>query len=243
MARARSPSCASSPDHGHIVGRRSFEGLIYCFGIARDADDRSLVEAAQAGDRDALDALLRRHHDRLWALCRRLTGNHADAQDALQEALIAIARGIRRYDGRAAFTTWSYRVATNACLDELRRRRRRPIPEAPDAEGVRALADASAGAAAPVGAGRGPAVGATSGAAVEAVADRLDVDAAVARLPDDFRAAVVLRDLCDLDYAEIARVLDIPAGTVRSRIARGRAQLADLLGNPTDPDGRPSTRP
>jgi RNA polymerase sigma-70 factor (ECF subfamily) len=176
-------------------------------------------------------------------LCRRLTGNHADAEDALQEALIAIARGIRRYDGRAAFTTWSYRVATNACLDELRRRRRRPIPEAPDAEGVGALADASAGAAAPVGPGRGPAVGATSGAAVEAVADRLDVDAAVARLPDDFRAAVVLRDLCDLDYAEIARVLDIPAGTVRSRIARGRAQLADLLGNPTDPDGRPSTRP
>jgi RNA polymerase sigma-70 factor (ECF subfamily) len=154
-----------------------------------------------------------------------------------------MARGIRRYDGRAAFTTWSYRVATNACLDELRRRQRRPIPEAPDAEGVGALADASAGAAAPVGAGRGPAVSATSVAAVEAVADRLDVDAAVARLPDDFRAAVVLRDLCDLDYAEIARVLDIPAGTVRSRIARGRAQLADLLGNPTDPDGRPSTRP
>jgi RNA polymerase sigma-70 factor (ECF subfamily) len=86
-------------------------------------------------------------------------------------------------------------------------------------------------------------VGATTGAAVEAVADRLDVDAAVARLPDDFRAAVVLRDLCDLDYAEIARVLDIPAGTVRSRIARGRAQLADLLGNPTDSDDRPSTRP
>lgn len=86
-------------------------------------------------------------------------------------------------------------------------------------------------------------MGATTGAAVEAVADRLDVDAAVARLPDDFRAAVVLRDLCDLDYAEIARVLDIPAGTVRSRIARGRAQLADLLGNPTVSDDRPSTRP
>jgi RNA polymerase sigma-70 factor, ECF subfamily len=75
------------------------------------------------------------------------------------------------------------------------------------------------------------------------VADRLDVDAAVARLPDDFRAAVVLRDLCDLDYAEIARVLGIPAGTVRSRIARGRAQLADVLGNPTVYDDRPSTRP
>src|SRR5690606_10760063 len=95
-----------------------------------DADDRTLVSAAQAGDRGALDALLRRHHDRLWVLCRRMAGNDADAQDALQDALIAIARGIRRFDGRAAFTTWSYRVAANACLDELRRRRRRPVPDA-----------------------------------------------------------------------------------------------------------------
>jgi RNA polymerase sigma-70 factor (ECF subfamily) len=189
------------------------------------------VAAAQVGDRDALETLLRRHHDRLWALCRRLTGNHADAEDALQDALIAIARGISRYDGRAAFTTWSYRVATNACLDELRRRRRRPIPDAPGILG------------APSPDGPGGALSAPPApAAVEAVADRLDIDAALALLPQDFRAAVVLRDLCDLDYAEIARVLGIPAGTVRSRIARGRSQLADLLGNPTDQQNRPSTR-
>ena len=191
------------------------------------------MAAAQAGDRDALEALLRRHHDRLWALCRRLTGNHADAEDALQDAMIAIARGIRRYDGRAAFTTWSYRVATNACLDELRRRRRRPVPDLPETLGVGTSSD-----------GPGGAVSAPSApAAVEAVADRLDIDAALALLPQDFRAAVVLRDLCDLDYAEIARVLGIPPGTVRSRIARGRSQLADLLGNPTDAPHRPSTRP
>jgi len=78
--------------------------------------------------------------------------------------------------------------------------------------------------------------------AVEAVADRVDIDTALALLPQDFRAAVVLRDLCDLDYAEIARVLGIPVGTVRSRIARGRSQLADLLGNPTDQQNRPTTR-
>jgi RNA polymerase sigma-70 factor (ECF subfamily) len=186
------------------------------------------VAAAQAGDRHALETLLRRNHDRLWALCRRMTGNHADAEDALQDALIAIARGIDRYDGRAAFTTWSYRVATNACLDELRRRRRRPIPDAPE----------TPGAAPP----DGPGGSVSSPAAVEAVADRLDIDAALALLPQDFRAAVVLRDLCDLDYAEIARVLGIPLGTVRSRIARGRSQLADLLGNPTEQQNRPSTR-
>ena len=191
------------------------------------------MAAAQAGDREALEDLLRRHHDRLWALCRRLTGNHADAEDALQDALIAIARGIRRYDGRAAFTTWSYRVATNACLDELRRRRRRPVADVPETVGVGASPE-----------GVGAAVSAPpTAAAVDAVADRLDIDAALALLPQEFRAAVVLRDLCDLDYAEIGRVLGIPPGTVRSRIARGRSQLADLLGNPADTPDRPSTRP
>jgi RNA polymerase sigma-70 factor (ECF subfamily) len=191
------------------------------------------VAAAQAGDREALEALLRRHHDRLWALCRRLTGNHADAEDALQDALIAIARGIRRYDGRAAFTTWSYRVATNACLDELRRRRRRPLAGVPETVGVGASPEGAEGAVA----------GPSSATAVDAAPPRLDIDAALALVPQEFRAAVVLRDLCDLDYAEIGRVLGIPPGTVRSRIARGRSQLADLLGNPTDTPDRPSTRP
>ena len=78
---------------------------------------------------------------------------------------------------------------------------------------------------------------------VEGLGDRIEVDAALARLPYEFRVAVVLRDLCDLDYAEIARVLDIPPGTVRSRIARGRGQLADLLGNPAAEPDRPTTSP
>ena len=78
---------------------------------------------------------------------------------------------------------------------------------------------------------------------IGAVDGRLDVDAALARVPDPFRAAVVLRDVCDLDYAEIARVLDIPVGTVRSRIARGRASLSGLLGNPAAPSDRPTTSP
>jgi RNA polymerase sigma-70 factor (ECF subfamily) len=186
------------------------------------------VRAAQAGDTAALDALLRRHHDRIHAVCRRLAGNDADALDATQEALIAIARGIRRFDGRAAFTTWAYRVATNACLDELRRRRRRPTPGLPDD-----LDDV------PVGRSSG-----ASRSGVEGIPDRLAIDAALAQLPIEFRAAVVLRDLCDLDYAEIAEVLDIPPGTVRSRIARGRAQLARVLEprNQSDVPGRPTPR-
>lgn len=159
----------------------------------------------------------------MHAVCRRLAGNEADALDATQEALIAIARGIRRFDGRAAFSTWAYRVATNACLDELRRRRRRPLPGLPEEHDL----------AAPV-----PAAG------IEGLGDRLAIDAALARLPEEFRAPVVLRDLCDLDYAEIADTLGIPPGTVRSRIARGRAQLARLLdpGNQGPPSERPTDR-
>jgi RNA polymerase sigma-70 factor (ECF subfamily) len=75
------------------------------------------------------------------------------------------------------------------------------------------------------------------------VARRIDLDAALATLPDEFRVAVVLRDLCELDYAEIGEVLRIPPGTVRSRIARGRAALAQRLGNQIDPDPRQSSRP
>jgi RNA polymerase sigma-70 factor (ECF subfamily) len=181
-----------------------------------------------------------------------MTGNDADAEDALQDALIAIARGIRRFDGRAAFGTWSYRVAVNACLDELRRRRRRPVPGALGAAGGPSAP--AAGLVDPLDrldARDGPVVGGTRGGGdpasvdggIAAVADRIDVDAVLARLPDDFRAAVVLRDLCDLDYSQIARVLDIPPGTVRSRIARGRAQLAELLGNPGPSPDRPTTSP
>jgi RNA polymerase sigma-70 factor, ECF subfamily len=179
------------------------------------------VEAAVGGDDRALDALLRRHHDRIWTICRRLAGNDADAADATQEAMITVVRRLDRFDGRARFTTWLYRVVTNACLDELRRRGRRPVPvddevltRAPDAED--------------------PAVDA-------AVADRLDVDAALAQLSPEFRAPVVLRDLCGLDYAEIAEVLDLAPGTVRSRISRGRAALAHVLaGNPA-PTGQRRT--
>ena len=82
---------------------------------------------AQAGDRAAMEALLRRHYDRINALCRRITGSEADGADATQEALIAVVKGLPRFDGRGN-STWAYRgAATNVCLDELRRKRRRPV--------------------------------------------------------------------------------------------------------------------
>ena len=182
-------------------------------------DDRELAFAAGAGDRRALETLLDRHLDRVHAVCRRIVVDPDDALDATQEALIAISRGIGRFDGRSAFSTWVYRVATNAALDELRRRKRRPVlahdvlPE-PAVSGGQDAADA-----------------------------RLDVDAALARVPEDFRVAVVLRDLADLDYSEIAAALDVPLGTVKSRVARGRAALHAELGNPETVSGRPSGGP
>ncbi|MDG1410238.1 MAG: sigma-70 family RNA polymerase sigma factor [Acidimicrobiales bacterium] len=185
------------------------------------------MAAAHNGDARALDDLLKKHQTRIYAICRRLASNDADALDAMQEAMLAIVRGLERFDGRAAFTTWSYRVATNACLDELRRRSRRPALGLPDYEQAD---DAYVGSSAP----RDPS---------ETVSAQIDVDAGLAALPEEFRAPVVLRDIAGLDYADIADLLNLAPGTVRSRIARGRARLADALsGNQTDPDQRQSFR-
>jgi RNA polymerase sigma-70 factor (ECF subfamily) len=195
-------------------------------GASEGADDR-LVEAARQGDRAALEQLLRLHQPRIHAVCRRLTGNDADALDATQDALISIVRGLEGFDGRARFSTWCYRIATNAALDELRRRARRPDLALVDREG-----DVSE----PIDPG--------ALAELDRVDDRDRLDAALRAISVEFRTAVVLRDVCRLDYAEIAEVLALAPGTVRSRIARGRAQLADLLGgNQTDPDVRPTTAP
>jgi len=145
-----------------------------------------------------------------------MAGNDADAADATQEALIAIARGIARFDGRSSFSTWTYRIATNACLDELRRRRRRPDPGLPDDDHAQLRDDRAA--------------------MDQALVEKDSIDEALAGLREEYRAAVVLRDLVGFDYAEIALILDIRPGTVRSRIARGRAALAATLsgGNQSD---------
>jgi RNA polymerase sigma-70 factor (ECF subfamily) len=171
-----------------------------------------------------------------------MTGNDTDAADATQEALVAIVRGLPRFEGGSRFSTWAYRVTVNACLDELRRRQRRPRP------GLDAVCsgDTAHTVSEPGGAERPRAEAAvpTEGAAIDdVVASRVDIDAALARITPELRSAVVLRDLCGLDYAEIADVLGIPAGTVRSRIARGRLALARLLeGNRDEAPPRPSQR-
>jgi RNA polymerase sigma-70 factor, ECF subfamily len=202
-------------------------------GTLRCIDDpeADLIAAGQRGDRAALDRLLRDHHERIYGICRRITGNDADAADASQEAMIAVVRGLPGFDSRSRFGTWVYRVATNAALDEVRRR------------GRRATSSSAATEASPPGSGGGADPADPSPWPDERVPTRLDIDAALRQLPPEFRAAVVLRDLCGLDYREIAEILQIPPGTVRSRIARGRGGLVPLLaGNPDSLDRRPTTR-
>ena len=192
-----------------------------------DAGDDELATAAARGDQRALETLLRRHASMIHAVCRRVLTNADDALDAAQNAMVAIARHIDTFDRRARFSTWCYRIATNAALDEARRRSRRPAPVEIVPEPRTDAVDVD-----------------------ETVADRIDVDAALARLSPDQRAAVALRDLLGLDYAEIAAVLQIPPGTVRSRIARGRAALAELIGggeaggggNPAPDSEHPTSR-
>ena len=207
-ARASEPS-VPQPDGPH-----------YRLDIVPALSDEALVAAALDGDHKALDALLRRHHDRIHALCRRLAGNDADAADATQEALITVVRRLDRYDGRAKFTTWLYRVVTNAALDELRRRKRRPVPV--DDETFAFDHDDS-----------GPSLDGS-------VADRLDIDHALAQLAPDFRAPVVLRDLCGLDYAEIAEVLDLPRRNRAVTHLAGTGRAGPRPGREPDPHPRAS---
>jgi RNA polymerase sigma-70 factor, ECF subfamily len=188
--------------------------------------DDELVRAAQRGDAAAMEELLRRHYDRVHAVCRRIAGASRDADDAAQEAMIRIVRSLDRFDGRAAFGTWAYRIATNAALDELRKRKRRPQLHVvdPDADTrptdpIDPLADRT----------------------IEAVGERLAIEEALADLPEEFKASVVMRDIGDLDYAEIAEALGVPVGTVKSRIARGRRILVDRLGNRDGTTERPIT--
>lgn len=187
----------------------------YARRIAQQTDDLELIEAARSGDRYALDQLLRRHYDRIHAVTRRIAGATRDGDDATQEALIKIVRALPHFDGRSSFGTWAYRIATNAALDELRKRKRRPA--------LHAVRDDDSGEI------QLQPVDEMAERAIDSIADRLAIDDALGALPEDFRLAVVLRDVGDLDYSEIADVLEIPVGTVKSRIARGRKLLTDEL--------------
>lgn len=179
-----------------------------------DTRDEELVRRAQGGDRGALDTLLRRHYDTIRAVVHRIVINSHDAEDATQMALIAIARGIKAFDGRSSLTTWMYRIATNAAIDEVRRIRRRPLPTDDDIALNKSTTDSA-----------------------EAAITQMTVVRALRELPDEFRTALVLRHVADLEYEDIAAIQNVPVGTVRSRLSRAREQMARILAD-TGPSGQ-----
>lgn len=201
-------------------------------------DDRALLAAHVAGDPDAFGVLFARHRDRLWAVALRTTGDREEAADALQDALVAAFRRADSYRGDAAVTTWLHRVVVNACLDRHRRQSVRRTEPLPEVERPRPLPDPGPGA----GVLR-PREDADPAEVAERNERHRAVHAALATLSLDQRAALVLVDLHGLPVEEAARVLDIPAGTVKSRCSRGRRRLAVLLapGNPGGAAGVPST--
>lgn len=151
------------------------------------------------------------HGSFLYTVCYRLTGNRDDAQDLVQEVLLRVRRGLRTYTP-GSMEGWLSRIATNAFLDDVRRRARRPTDALPDDDPERVLPTSEDAAAA---------------LAREQLPS--DVQAAITALPPEYRAAVVLSDVVGLSYQEIADHLEVPVGTVRSRIHRGRARLRERL--------------
>lgn len=181
------------------------------------ADD-ALLAAHTAGDHEAFGELFRRHRDRLWSVAVRTLGDPEEAADAVQDAMVRAYHAAAGFRGDAAVGTWLHRIVVNICLDRLRRRGRQAMVLPLDEE-------------------RAAAEGATTDP-IEARELRLTLRAALATLPADQRAAVVLVDMEGYPVDEAARLLGVPTGTVKSRCARARAKLAPLLadlrgGNPT----------
>lgn len=181
--------------------------------------DEMLVQRAQAGDHASLCELIARYERRTYNLAYRLMGNHADASDAAQEALVRICVRLDNFRGDSAFSTWLFRVVTNTCLDELRRRgrlRHASLDEALPLEEGAVLRQAT-------DTGEGP---------VE-YAERQEVQAAVQRainrLPDEYRVVIILRDLQGLTYQEIAAALGTTLGTIKSRLHRARQALRVII--------------
>ena len=171
--------------------------------------DAELVRRFVGGDRDAFATLVQRHERRVYNVAYRMLGRREDAVDAVQDVFLSCLRKLHAFRGDAAFTTWLYRVTMNVCYDLLRKRTRdepagEELPETP----VPDRTDASAAA--------------------------IDVHRALARIPEEFRAVVILHDLQGQPYEDVAQALGAPLGTVKSRLHRGRVMLARALREPSD---------
>ena len=192
--------------------------------LGGEHDEAELIARSKLGDLNAFNLLVERYERPLYNLCLRMLSAPEAAEDATQDAFIAAYRAIGRFRGgvepggpATGFRAWLFRIGANACYDELRRRRSRPAIslDAPRRESERTL-DV-------------PASSPTLEERAESEEVGLAIQAALSALPPDQRLAVILCDVQDLDYAEIAQVMRVSLGTVKSRINRARSKLRTLL--------------
>ena len=196
-------------------------------------EEAALIAEARRGDLDAFNRLVLAHQTKAFNLAWRITGDSDSAADATQEAFLSAYRKLSSYRG-GSFRAWLLRIVTNACYDELRRRKRRP------ADSLEGLEEASAS---------GDGIVAVDPLSSniddpEQAAEQSEVTRAIERclggLPEDFRTVVVLADVLALDYQEVAVAMGSPVGTVRSRLARARARLRECLESSRELLGRES---
>jgi len=181
------------------------------------ASDASLVERCRTGDLGAFEEIYRGHAGKLYGLILRMVGNPADAEDLLQEVFLSAHRKLDGFRGESALGTWLYRLAANHCLDYLRSRAARTGQLTDAFEDEPVLAD---------GGSRGIA---------DRTVDRMDLERAVAQLPEGCRAAFLLHDVEGLEHREVAEALGIAEGTSKSQVHKARLKLRGLLGGGTRP--------
>ena len=172
------------------------------------------LKRAVRGDERAFEALIEPYADATYRLCLRMMGNEQDAADMAQEAFLRAWRSLSSYKGQSRFSTWLYRVTSNVCLDELRRRRRG------ETESMQALEE---NGFEPVDPAETPEM------ALDRAELRRDLAEAISQLGSEQRAALILRDVQGLPYEEIAQILDLNLNTVKSRISRARSALREML--------------
>lgn len=183
------------------------------------AEERDLVSRARDGDPDAFAGLVMAHESQVYNLALRMTGNPDDAAELTQEAFLNAWRGLPRFQGGSAFSTWLYRLTTNACIDFLRKEKRRRALSltVPETEGV------------PGREFQIPDEKALPEEALDRREQRRAVSEGLCKLSPEHRQVLVLREINGLTYLEISRVLGVEEGTVKSRIARARLALRKIL--------------
>lgn len=181
--------------------------------------EQELVAAAKVGDADAFAQLVEANQNRIYSLALRMVGNPEDAADLAQDAFLSAWRGLENFQGEAAFSTWLYRLASNACIDFLRKEKRKRA-----AGGVLSLDDTEEGATLDL-----PDFEADPHRQLERSEVRETIARGLAELSPEHRSVLTLREVSGLSYAEIADLLGLEEGTVKSRISRARLALRKKL--------------